>query len=360
MDPPVKPEDDKKEKKLYLQKSLLNQKGGRLPTAIVGVYPVTARAVGPGELRDALAGSGKSGDMFRMLRAQRGERNVSPCLCPDIDLSEYTDSKHAYLDPATKLALASSSGAMKDAGWTRGEALTGLSIGTAHGCSASSAAHARTVAEKGGKFSSPLVFSHSYPNSPNAVVSIDLGLRGYNNCVVAGSVSGLIAIGSASDQISAGRSERILAGGMDGGADAAACFLALRNVTAARSEDRNVYAEIMSWSCGRENVDTVLETAVSAAGLEFGRLGVIAGVRRDEITNRFVGAGDVIGPSAAAAGVLDIAALCVLASSGWAGNPPETANAAVIRKNTDGTVCVVVLDLSAAGSQVHGISGSLT
>lgn len=308
-----------------------------MPTAIVGVYPVTARAVGPGELRDALAG-------------QRGLERES---ATDIDLSAYTGSKHAYLDPATKIALASSAGAMKDAGWTRGEALTGLSIGTAHGCSTSAAAHARTVAEKGGKFSSPLVFSHAYPNSPNAVVSIDLGLRGYNNCVVAGSVSGLIAIGSASDQISSGSSERILAGGMDGGVDAAACFLALRNVTAAGGEGRNIYAEIMSWSCGRKNVDTVLEAAVSAAGLEFGQLGVIAGVRCDEITNQFVDAGDVIGLSAAAGGVLDIAALCVLASSGWAGNPPEVANAAVIRENTDGTVCAVVLDLSGAGSQVR-------
>ena len=135
-----------------------------MPVAIVGLYPVTAGAVGAEELHKALC------------------EPVRPSPPPEIelDMSRYTETKHAYLDPTTKLALAAASGAMSDAGWSKDDGSVGLSFGSALGCAASAAAHDGALAAKGGRFVSPFIFSHSYPNSPNVVISMDLGLKGFN------------------------------------------------------------------------------------------------------------------------------------------------------------------------------------
>ncbi len=304
-----------------------------MSVAIVGLYPVTAGVVGPAAMRDAVCD---------------GDKHTPVSSGIDIDLAMYTETKHAYLDPATELALASVSGAMSDAGWKRNGESIGLCIGSALGCSVSAASHVKTLSVKGGRFSSPFIFSHAYPNSSNAVVSLDLGLKGFNTCVVCGVVSGGIAVGAAYDQIALGRHEKILAGGTDcvgkniqgdESTVSGACFLALQDAASAKREQRRVYGLLRSWRCGVGDAAALAEEAAGDAGLKLKDVGMIMGNVKIGSEDRFADFGSFPGCDTGAAAVLDAARFCVLFAT-----RPQTA--LVVRKDPlSGVTCVLVLSL---------------
>lgn len=289
---------------------------------------MTAAAVGAKELHEVLCGA------------------VGPSLSAgvDLDMSQYTGTKHAYLDPATKLVLAAASGAMSDAGWRGDDVPAGLSVGSAYGCAASENSHARTLAAKGGRFVSPFVFSHSYHNSPNVVTSMDLDLKGFNTCVVCGVVSGGVAVGQAFDQIILGREKRMLAGGSDASGEKAqaSCFLALQDTESAENERRRIVGRLLSWRCGSANYETLIEDVLAEAKVGRTDIGVTAG-------NVKTGLGDylefdaLLGFSMGAAAVLDIASLCVFSEMGWPEGVPVCGNALVVRHDPAGLTCVLAL-----------------
>ncbi len=299
-----------------------------MSVAVVGLYPITILGEGTQALRSGLIASSPDGASHRTI---------------DVDLFEYTDTRHAYLDPATKLALAAACGAADDAGWAGPRERIGLALGTAYGCISSLARHASTVAEKGGRLASPFVFSHAYPNTPNSVVSIDMGLQGYNCCFVCGSVSGAAAIGAACDQITLDREERILAGGADSppGEDAGSCFLALQNEESAARDGRAVRARILGWGCGTGESQKVLETVLREAGLCAADLTGCVGDQAVPVVDRsFDG---YYGCPAGAAGVLDVASVCILAShdpDGYAGG-----RVAVVRRDPAGLTGVILVEV---------------
>jgi hypothetical protein len=298
-----------------------------MSVAVVGLYPITSLGEGPEALRTGLAGSRSDG-------APGGEVHV--------DVSEYTDTKHAYLDPATGLALAAACGAADDAGWAGSGGRTGLALGTAYGCAASLARHAATVVEKGGRLASPFVFSHAYPNSPNSVLSIDLGLEGYNCCFVCGSASGAAAIGAAFDQIRLGREERILAGGADArpGGDSGSCFLALEDETTAAREDRPARARILGCGCGTGEPAQVVENVLAEAGLSLSDLD--ASVGNEPVSGDHRCFDEVYGCPPGAAGVLDVASACILAAGAQGDRLGRTV--AAVRRDPSGLTGVVLFE----------------
>ena len=302
-----------------------------MPVAIVGLYPVTAAAVGAEELHKVLCGT---------VRSSR-----SPGI--DLDMSQYTETKHAYLDPTTKLALAAASGAMSGAGWRGTPDTVGFSFGSALGCGTSVAAHDGALAAKGGRFVSPFVFSHSYPNSPNAVISMDLGLQGFNTCIVCGVVSGGMAVGQAFDQITLGREKKILAGGSDATDEniQSACFLALQDIESVKSDGGLSLASLLSWRYAAAGNEELIEAALAEAGLSPADIDVTAG-------NAETGLGDrldfdaFLGSTMGVSAVLDAASLCILSEMGWPEGSPRCRNALIVRKDPSGAACVLILQLA--------------
>lgn len=303
-----------------------------MAVAIVGLYPITMLGEGEEALRRGLAGSIPGGP--------RGPIEV--------DLAEYTDTKHAYLDPATKLALAAACAAADDAGWVGRRDRIGLALGTEYGCVASLTRHAATVAEKGGRLASPFVFSHAYPNTSNSVLSIDQGFTGYNCCFVCGSVSGAAAIAAACDQITLGREERILAGGADAPAGEAqgSCFLALQDEASAARDGASVRARILGWSCGTGEPEEVLRAALKEARLSPAE--IAGSVGNHALTASHRSFDEYYGRPGGAAGALDIASLCILASHEPHGH--SGCRLAVVRRDASGLTGVLVVHLPQDGS----------
>jgi hypothetical protein len=304
--------------------------GVDLAVGIVGLYPITVFGCG----LDALSAS---------VSAER-----HPSAAPDVDLAEYTDSKHAYLDPTTKLALACACGAADDAGWGGGDEDIGLSLGTAFGCLTSLATHVRTVTTKGGRLASPFIFSHAYPNTPNSVVSIDLGLREYNSCFVCGSGAAGVAVGCATDQIELHRGKKILAGGADYPPPGcrtvpAGCVLALQDEESAGQEGREIAARILGWRCGMAEPASVLESALADAGMSSKDLnGTVGNARAGEPAVSF---DDALGYTAGAAAVLDVACVCALSARGWRPFEPLGPMVGVLRSDSSGLTTVLLLEV---------------
>jgi 3-oxoacyl-(acyl-carrier-protein) synthase len=71
------------------------------------------------------------------------------------------------------------------------------------------------VLERGAKFASSLLFSHSYANVPASLVAIEYRLRGHHGTVCTGLTSGATALAEAVDALRDGRAEVIFAGGVE-------------------------------------------------------------------------------------------------------------------------------------------------
>ncbi len=302
-----------------------------MPVAIVGLYPVTVAAVGTEELHKVLCGS---------VRPSRSSKI-------DLDMSLYTETKHAYLDSTTKLALAAASGAMSNAGWKESSETVGLSLGSALGCGTSASAHDGALAAKGGRFVSPFIFSHSYPNSPNVVISMDLGLKRFNTCIVCGVVSGGMVVGQAFDQITLEREKKMLAGGSDAadGNIQGACFLAIQDSESAESEDRRVLASLLSWRCAAAGHEELIGSALDEAGLNSAEVDVTAGNVETGLGNQ-LDFDAFLGSTMGASAVLDTASLCVLSNLGWPDGSPLHRNALIVRRDPAGLTCILVLRLA--------------
>jgi 3-oxoacyl-[acyl-carrier-protein] synthase II len=73
----------------------------------------------------------------------------------------------------------------------------------------------QNVAEKGVRLATPLLFSHSYVNSPISLCAIEYGLKGYHTTVCAGKNSGLEAVHAAYGAIRLGHAQAMLCGGVE-------------------------------------------------------------------------------------------------------------------------------------------------
>jgi len=135
----------------------------------------------------------------------------------NFDLTNHITSIKTYLDRTSAFALAVAAMALGESEWIGNMpgAEIGLCLGSAWGCQDSIELYTRKIVESDPKFAPPLVFTHSYANAPNSLVSIEFGLRGHNTCFAGGATAGNAALECALDLIRRDDSQRLLAGGAD-------------------------------------------------------------------------------------------------------------------------------------------------
>ncbi len=136
----------------------------------------------------------------------------------DFKLEDYPLSPKTYLDRASALALAGSALALRDAEieWPVENADEfGLTLGTHLGCLDTMKVFWEDTVTKGVRLAKPLLFSHSYMNSPISLCAIEFGLKGYHATFCAGRNSGIEAVRTAFDAIRLGHAEAMLCGGVE-------------------------------------------------------------------------------------------------------------------------------------------------
>ena len=133
----------------------------------------------------------------------------------DFELKNYLATPKTYLDRASALALAGCALALKNAGLEGpfdGE--FGISLGTRFGCVETMRTFEDKLSSGGPRAASPLLFSHSYFNSPISICAIEWGLKGYHG-TFCGSNAGLDAVWAARDAIALGHARFMLCGGLE-------------------------------------------------------------------------------------------------------------------------------------------------
>lgn len=170
-----------------------------------GIGAVTAR----GDLRSAAEG-----------RSILGEKLGEPSLAGTIEnfnLKTYAVAPKTYLARCSALALAGCALALESSGLAaplENTARFGIAVGTQFGCLGTMKSFWDKIEEKGVTQASPLLFSHSYFNSPISLCAIEWNLRGYHT-TVCGADAGLDAIRSAWEAIALGHADAMLCGGVD-------------------------------------------------------------------------------------------------------------------------------------------------
>ena len=185
------------------------------PVVITGFAPISAIGIGR---EDFTAGVCEQRDGKRP--PERLTDHSLPLLaeCLDFVVEDYLESQKTYLDRCSELTLAACSLAWADAGldWRAlDHPRVGLCLGTAYGCLDSLANMTQRVQSKGVRFGSPVIFTHSFANSPTSLAAIEHDMQGPTSTFCVGDVS----VGSAFDYacriIADGRAEVVLAGGVD-------------------------------------------------------------------------------------------------------------------------------------------------
>jgi 3-oxoacyl-(acyl-carrier-protein) synthase len=144
----------------------------------------------------------------------------------DFKLEDYLTSQKTYLDRCSALALAGCALALRDAGFTWPVGSTqdeiaaasggfGITLGTHLGCIETMNVFWEKATERGVRLANPLLFSHSYFNSPISLCAIEFGLKGYHTTFCAGHDSGLEAVRAAHDAIRLGHAGAMLCGGVE-------------------------------------------------------------------------------------------------------------------------------------------------
>ena len=133
----------------------------------------------------------------------------------DFSLQNYAVAPKTYVDRASALALAAASLALQNAGFSGplGEEF-GLVTATQFGCVETMRAFENSLHEKGAKGASPILFSHSYFNSPAAILAIEWGIRGYHAPLV-GQNSALEALELAQMILKNGDAKHVLVGAFE-------------------------------------------------------------------------------------------------------------------------------------------------
>ena len=133
------------------------------------------------------------------------------------DLKRYPVSPKTYLDRCSALALAGCGLALHSSGLAlprEDMGRCGITLGTQYGCLGTMKSFWDKIEEKGVSQASPLLFSHSYFNSPISLCAIEWGLKGYHS-TVCGADAGLDAIRTAWEAITLGHADIMICGGVD-------------------------------------------------------------------------------------------------------------------------------------------------
>lgn len=211
--------------------------------------------------------------------------------CFDFDAEQLRESSKTYMDRCADLLLGACYLAVRDAheDWSGPEDSriagdrSGVSIGTAFGPTESMLNMTGRVQSKGLRFGSPMIFTHTFMNAPAALVSIEYGLQGPCMTHLVGDNSGGAALAYAATMLRRGRTDMILAGGVDAlsrpllaALDAsgdgrpvgeAAAVLALETAASARTRGARILAEVVA---GGDPSEARRVSAPAACGHSFG------------------------------------------------------------------------------------------
>jgi 3-oxoacyl-(acyl-carrier-protein) synthase len=181
---------------------------------ISGLGPVTPLGFGAAELAESIT-------EMHVTRAEEGA--AEPGLpgggnIPEFDLRQFLDTQRPYLDPNSRSALAAGALAL-DSGAVEYDEVDpgrcGLASATTLGNVETQRAFEDMVDEKGPRLASPVIFSHSYANTTNSLMSIEFGLAGYNQNFCGRPSCGAQALEAAFMALRDGDADLVLAGGAD-------------------------------------------------------------------------------------------------------------------------------------------------
>lgn len=128
------------------------------------------------------------------------------------------ETPKTYLDRCSALTLAACYLAVRDAGLQWLESLPerrSLSHGTAFGCLDSMMAFTSRIQAAGAKSASPIVFSHSFINTPASLAAIEYSVRGPAPTFASGDLAGAEAIIYGAHLVGSGTVDFCLAGGAE-------------------------------------------------------------------------------------------------------------------------------------------------
>lgn len=182
---------------------------------VTGVAPISAIGIGREDFAHGLA-EDREGRRAPERLTGHGLPLLAECL--DFVVEDYLESEKTYLDRCSELALAACALAWEDAGldWRELEhERVGLCLGTAFGCLDSMANMTARVQAKGVRFGSPVIFIHSFANTPTSLAAVEYDLQGPTSTFCVGDVSAASAIDYGSRIIADGRAEVVLAGGVE-------------------------------------------------------------------------------------------------------------------------------------------------
>ncbi len=276
------------------------------------------------------------------------------------NLKEYIPTVTSYVDRCSALALAASKLALENAGRLEREARGGdwgLAYSTAWGCLDSMQLFFAKVAKKP-RFAPPLVFSHSYANSPTSLVCIEFGLSGTGATFSEGATGAITALGwardrlvrtrgneiegvlvCASDSLSKALRKHYAASGTALGEAGAAVTLELEESAAGRGAA--ILARVLGWSGARGGgaLQRSVKAALDEAGIEAGALaGVYGGAALDEVIDSSVPFQNVkerAGECGPAAALLALSEVCSAAAGNYlvaALDPAGSAAALVVER----------------------------
>ncbi len=217
-----------------------------------------------------------------------GRTPEQPRRCPEFDLSEYLPSERTYLDRCSELALLAAALALREGGIAAaggtssaptGETAApdrfGLGLGTAYGCLDTMYNNTQRVQSKGPRLASPLLFMHSFVNTPASLVAIEFGIKGPAATFTDGSLSAASALYWAADLLRRSSVDLMLVGGVEALSDPlraaveadpdfsqgqpwleSAAFLVLERAEFARQRGASVLAELGEVTLGRMGPQT--------------------------------------------------------------------------------------------------------
>lgn len=184
-------------------------------TVITGLGPISAIGIGREDFAAGLR-EGREGRRAPERLVGHGLPLLAECL--DFVVEDYLESEKTYLDRCSELTLAACALAWQDAGidWRElDHTRVGLCLGTAYGCLDSLENMTARVQKKGVRFGSPVIFTHSFANSPTSLTAVEYKLEGPTSTFCVGEASAASALDFAARIISDGRAEVVLAGGVE-------------------------------------------------------------------------------------------------------------------------------------------------
>ncbi|HEX2950279.1 MAG TPA: beta-ketoacyl synthase N-terminal-like domain-containing protein [Armatimonadota bacterium] len=179
---------------------------------VTGIGPVSSIGIGRKEFAQGIIEQRSGLSPLSLFAADHATAEVR-----DLNLETILPSQKTYLDRAAEFALAAAQLALNDAGLTResyNRWRAGVVVGSEYGCLGTMQRFTSTLQQKGARLANPLLFSHTYVNTPTSLCSIEFNLAGHHG-TFAGRSAGRQALDSALEALQLDRADMLVVIGVD-------------------------------------------------------------------------------------------------------------------------------------------------